>query len=95
MEENIRCRHCGYEWKYKGKGVYAHCPRCAYKVLVKQFRKCPYCKSIFAEVYNNKATDPQLFRWKCPGCKKEFPLAKKVSQIELQLAEEYKAEVVY
>jgi ribonucleoside-triphosphate reductase len=28
----LRCGNCGYEWEYKGKGYYATCPKCRWKV---------------------------------------------------------------
>ena len=28
----IICKHCKHEWDYKGKGQYATCPACHYKV---------------------------------------------------------------
>lgn len=35
--QNKKCR---YSWMYKGNAkVYAHCPRCSYKVLINQNKK--------------------------------------------------------
>jgi ribonucleoside-triphosphate reductase len=28
----LRCGNCGYEWEYRGKGYYATCPKCRWKV---------------------------------------------------------------
>jgi ribonucleoside-triphosphate reductase len=28
----LRCGNCGYEWEYKGRGYYATCPKCRWKV---------------------------------------------------------------
>ena len=94
-KKKLYCTHCGNEWEYstrKGgpiKKRYVSCPKCAYKVRVDQYRRCPYCSSVFAETYNNGADDPQDFRWVCPGCKKKFPLAHRLTQDELEILEKY------
>ena len=33
----LKCNHCKYKWKYKGKQkFYATCPKCLYKVKIKK-----------------------------------------------------------
>jgi len=32
----LKCQNCGYLWRYKGRGFYATCPKCLYKVNVKK-----------------------------------------------------------
>ena len=33
----LKCHHCSYEWEYNGKGeYYATCPKCLYKVKIKE-----------------------------------------------------------
>jgi hypothetical protein len=34
----IRCYHCGHVWKYRGRMLYATCPRCNRKVNIKMGR---------------------------------------------------------
>jgi len=33
---NTTCCYCGYEWKYKGKGIVATCPNCGLKTQRKK-----------------------------------------------------------
>ncbi|MHA1835191.1 MAG: DUF1660 family phage protein [Candidatus Baldrarchaeia archaeon] len=36
----LKCKHCGYEWDYKGKAkYYASCPRCRYLVRIAPYKK--------------------------------------------------------
>ena len=30
----LKCTHCNYEWKYKGKMILATCPSCCRKIKV-------------------------------------------------------------
>jgi hypothetical protein len=32
----LKCKHCGYEWEYKGKLARASCPSCGQKVKASQ-----------------------------------------------------------
>lgn len=33
----LACKHCDYEWEYKGESkYYASCPRCLYRVKIKE-----------------------------------------------------------
>jgi len=34
----VRCPRCGHEWEYRGRGLYATCPRCYRKVSVERHR---------------------------------------------------------
>jgi len=34
----VRCPRCGHEWEYRGRALYATCPRCYRKVNIEKHR---------------------------------------------------------
>lgn len=59
MNNIIKCKHCEYEWSYKGSSLYyITCPRCL-KKLVSPFRKGNLSSNI-KDIYINIDYDEKM-----------------------------------
>jgi len=47
--KKVKCKRCGYEWHYKGQGVYAKCPNCRASIRVKPHIRKVYGRKVVCD----------------------------------------------